>query len=61
VHRIILPLTIFGGAIYMLLCDIISQLPGKATTLPINTVTALFGAPVVVWLISKNRSLKSGM
>ncbi len=59
VHRTILPLSVFAGALFLLLCDIISQLPGKATALPINTVTALFGAPIVVFLIIKNRSLKS--
>lgn len=59
VHRTILPLSVFTGALFLLLCDIISQLPGKATTLPINTVTALFGAPIVVFLIIKNRNLKS--
>ena len=56
-HRIILPASMICGAVVLLLCDLISQLPGTQTTLPINAVTALFGAPVIVWIISKNKSL----
>ncbi|MFA6744972.1 MAG: iron chelate uptake ABC transporter family permease subunit, partial [Bacteroides graminisolvens] len=54
-HRIIFPAVILCGATVMLLCDIISQLPGTQGTLPINAVTALFGAPVIVWIIIKNK------
>lgn len=50
-HHIILPASMLCGAITLLLCDLISQLPGTQTTLPINAVTALFGAPVIVWII----------
>ena len=55
-HHIILPASILCGAVTMLFCDLISQLPGTQTTLPINAVTALFGAPIIVWIIAK-RSL----
>lgn len=54
-HHVILPAAILCGAITMLLCDVISQLPGAQHTLPINAVTALFGAPVIIWIISKNK------
>lgn len=54
-HHIILPASMLCGAITMLLCDLISQLPGTQTTLPINAVTALFGAPLIIWIIAKNR------
>jgi iron complex transport system permease protein len=54
-HRIILPASLLCGAITLLLCDVISQLPGMQGTLPINAVTSLFGAPVIVWIILKNR------
>lgn len=54
-HRILVPAVFFVGAILMLICDIISQLPGTSTGLPINSVTALFGAPVVIWIILQNR------
>lgn len=54
-HRVIFPASVLCGAIIMLVCDIISQLPGFNGTLPINAVTALFGAPVIIWIIWKNK------
>lgn len=54
-HRVILPTSILCGASTMLICDIISQLPGTQGTLPINAITALFGAPIIVWIIIKNK------
>lgn len=59
-HRRLMPATVLGGAVLMLGCDLISQLPGREITLPINAITALFGAPVVIWVILKNRNLKGG-
>lgn len=53
-HRTILPASILCGAITLLICDMISQLPGMQGTLPINAVTALFGSPIIVWIILKN-------
>lgn len=54
-HKVILPASILCGSCLMLLCDIVSQLPGSGgTTLPINSVTALFGAPMIIWIILKN-------
>lgn len=55
-HRVLLPAVMGIGAVLMLLCDLISQLPGSSQILPINSVTALFGAPVVIWVIVKKRS-----
>ncbi len=52
-HNILVPTTILIGAIFMLICDIFSQLPGNSTSLPINSVSAIFGAPVVIWIIIK--------
>jgi len=54
-HRVLVPAVLLIGAILMLVCDIISQLPGTTMVLPINSVTALFGAPVVIWIILQNR------
>jgi iron complex transport system permease protein len=39
----------------MLACDIISQLPGSDSVLPVNAVTSLIGIPVVIWVILRNR------
>ena len=54
-HRILLPAVILGGAILMLMCDILAQLPGSDKTLPINAITSLVGAPVVIWLLVRKR------
>ena len=58
-HKKLMPLTALYGAFLMLLFDIVSQLPGFHNTLPINAVTALFGAPVVIWVIFRSKSKKS--
>ena len=50
-HRILFPAVIISGAILMLFCDIIAQLPGTNYVLPINAITALIGAPVVIWIV----------
>jgi iron complex transport system permease protein len=48
--------TLFFGAIIMLICDVIAQLPLANTSLPINAVTSIIGAPVVIWLLLKKRN-----
>ncbi|HET8885944.1 MAG TPA: iron ABC transporter permease [Salinimicrobium sp.] len=54
-HLILLPAVIFGGAILMLICDSIAQLPGSEYTLPINAITSIIGAPVVIWLLVRKQ------
>lgn len=56
-HRKLLPAVMLGGAILLLSCDILSQLPGSEKVLPINAVTSLIGAPVVIWLIVRKRNI----
>ncbi len=58
-HKVLLPAVILIGAALMLVCDILSQVPGNQTTLPINSVTAIFGGPVVIWVIVRSRSVKA--
>ncbi len=43
------------GALILITCDIICQLPGKQFVLPINAVTSILGAPLVIYLILRNR------
>ena len=52
-HSIILPASILCGSCLLLLCDIASQMPGFTTSLPINSVTALVGAPLIIWILLK--------
>lgn len=56
-HRILLPAVLLYGAIIMLLCDTIAQLPSSEFTLPINAITSLVGAPVVIWLLIRKRKM----
>jgi iron complex transport system permease protein len=58
-HLILVPAVLLTGSIVMLFSDIVSQLPGMQTTLPINSVTALIGIPVIIWMIVKNRKFVS--
>ena len=48
--------SILMGACFMLLCDIIGNLPIFEITLPVNVITSLFGAPFVLWLIFKQKN-----
>jgi iron complex transport system permease protein len=52
---ILVPGTVLIGGSMMLLSDIISQLPGSDSVLPINSVTSLIGIPIVIWIILHNR------
>lgn len=54
-HRILIPGTILTGGALMLLSDIISQMPWSDNVLPVNSITALIGIPVVIWVIMHNR------
>jgi len=56
-HTILFWSTLLFGGIIMLVCDSISQFPGSDLTLPINAVTSLFGAPIVIWLIIRKRKM----
>jgi iron complex transport system permease protein len=60
-HRILLPATLLLGAGILLACDILAQLPGSDKILPINAVTSLIGAPVVIWLVIRGRHRKNPM
>jgi iron complex transport system permease protein len=60
-HRILLPGSIITGGIVMLFSDIISNIPGSGTILPINTVTSLIGIPVIIWIIIGKKGIKKSM
>jgi iron complex transport system permease protein len=52
-HQQLIPLTIIIGAAFLLFCDILTVLPSSEIILPINAATALFGAPVIIWIVVK--------
>lgn len=57
-HRILIPACCLVGTVLMLVCDIVAQLPGSQTVLPINVITALVGSPVVIWIIAGPNKLR---
>lgn len=52
-HRVLMPGAALIGAVVLLGCDIVSKL----LTLPVNTITALVGIPIVVWVVVRNKSI----
>lgn len=56
-HTILFWSTILFGACIMLICDSISQVPGGDIVLPINAVTSVFGAPIVIWLLIRKKKM----
>lgn len=57
-HRRLLPATALLGAMVALAADLLAQFPGSQAVLPLNAVTALLGAPVIVWLILRRGNLQ---
>ena len=54
-HSVIIPGSVLLGASVLMTADLISQAPGLDIILPLNSVTALLGIPVVIWIILKNK------
>ena len=52
-HQILLPCTILCGAVIALLCNLICYLPGGGGIIPLNAVTPLLGAPIIIYVIVK--------
>jgi iron complex transport system permease protein len=58
-HRALVPATALAGAVVALFSDLVAQLPGSASSLPLNAVTALLGAPVIIAVILRRRGLEA--
>lgn len=56
-HRILIPGCCLIGCLLMLVCDVIAQL-GQQAVLPINIITSLVGAPVVIWIILRKNNIR---
>ena len=54
-HSVILPSSLLCGASLALLCNLIARMPGFEGAMPVNSITALIGAPVVIWVLFKRR------
>ena len=55
-HRTLLPATILMGSITALVCNLLCVIPGEGGVIPLNAVTPLLGAPVIIYVILKHRS-----
>lgn len=56
-HKLLLPGVMLGGATLLLVCDILAQVPGSTQILPLNAITSLIGAPVVIWMVIKAKRI----
>ena len=57
-HSVLVFGTLLLGGVLMLVCDTIAQFPGSDLTLPINAITSLFGAPIIIWLLVRKRKMQ---
>jgi iron complex transport system permease protein len=56
-HRQLLPATLLCGAVVALICNLICYLPGERGVIPLNAVTPLIGAPVIIYVIARSSKL----
>lgn len=57
-HNSLMPATMLIGAVLALVCNFVCHLPGGFGTLPLNAVTPIFGAPVIVYVIVNQRKIQ---
>lgn len=57
-HKVLLPAVVIGGAVLLLFCDLLAHLPGSTVALPVNALTAMIGAPVVIWVVVRTKRLR---
>jgi iron complex transport system permease protein len=58
-HRLLVPAVTLAGGVLALTADLVAQLPGSQAVLPLNAVTSLIGAPVIIWVILQRANLRS--
>ena len=54
-HMVLFWATLLTGGLIMLICDTVTQLPGNGYILPINAITSIIGAPIVIWLLFRKK------
>ena len=57
-HRLLLPAVMLTGSCVALLCNLISLLPGASGVIPLNAITPLVGAPVVIYVIVNQKRIQ---
>jgi iron complex transport system permease protein len=56
-HKALLPVVLLSGAAVALICNLLTILPGTDITLPLNAVTSLIGAPIIIYIITNRRNI----
>lgn len=57
-HKQLVPVTLLSGAVIALLCNMLTVIPGSDVVLPLNAVTPLFGAPIIIYVIVNRKNLQ---
>lgn len=57
-HNLLLPITLICGSVVALLCNLLCTIPGSAGILPLNAITPIFGAPVIIYVIVNQRKIQ---
>jgi iron complex transport system permease protein len=57
-HKLLIPVTILTGSCIALLCNILTVLPGSNTVLPLNAITPILGAPVIIYVIVNRKNIQ---
>lgn len=58
-HRVLVPTSMLLGGALALVADLIAQMPGSQYILPLNVITSLFGVPVVIWVVLRQRQMRT--
>ena len=58
-HKILIPASCLMGAFVLLLADLVAHVPGSFIVLPLNAITSVFGIPILVWIILKNKQISA--
>lgn len=57
-HRLLIPTSLLVGAALTLLADLLTRIPGRSETLPVNAILSLAGAPIVAWVVLRQRAIR---
>ena len=57
-HNSLLPVTMLTGGVIALVCNFICILPGEAGIIPLNAVTPVIGAPIIIYVIVNQRKIQ---
>lgn len=57
-HNSLLPTTILMGGVVALICNLVSTIPGATGVLPLNAVTPIFGAPIIIYVILNQKKIQ---